>query len=361
MVLQYPTDDTVAGELEAANPSLKVFMYDNPAWTANPNQSTPETGCTTQASDVDNNPSWILKTSTGADAENQNFSPVQYWMNIGNTAYQAACVAEVISLAEAHGYNGIYWDDVNAQFPTWDEPSGQCIPTYQTCPAETPNESAWQTAWKSFLTYAHTQIAAAGLLEMGNIGDGDSYSSTTCAGSTPDCWEQFGDLLDGAEEQSWTDGNDGLAQQVPWNAAKLADVVWSEANHKYALLASWNTTEAGNTYALAQMLLAAGGYSSIDTSESTQGEFWFAEYTAAQTLGAPSGAYTTLSCSTGSVYERKFASGIVLVNHSTSAASGCSLGGTYSGSGSEDETNVTSVSLAAVGPTGFPALILTSG
>ena len=70
-------------------------------------------------------------------------------------------------------------------------------------------------------------------------------------------------------EESWTNGGEGPGQQVPDWSTKLDNVAWSEANGKFAILNSYNTTEAGNTYGLASMLLVAGGWSS--STRQTQG------------------------------------------------------------------------------------------
>ena len=85
-----------------------------------------------------------------------------------------------------------------------------------------------------------------------------------------------------------------------------------------AILHSYNTTQAGNAFGLASMLLVANGMSSYSTSNAnyTSSENWFPEYTTAQQLGTPTAAYTQLA---NGVYERQFQNGIVLVNPSATA------------------------------------------
>ena len=116
----------------------------------------------------------------------------------------------------------------------------------------------------------------------------------------------------------------GAGQLAPvWNA-KLENVAWSEANGKYAILNSYNTTEAGNTYGLSSMLLVAGAWSSYDTANSRyQSEKWYPEYDAAEQLSEPLGGYTVLP---DGVYRRDFANGVVLVNPSTNPAGVVDLG-----------------------------------
>src|SRR5205085_1825842 len=120
---------------------------------------------------------------------------------------------------------------------------------------------------------------------------------------------------------------------------------WSEANHKLMILHSWNTTQTGNRYGLASMLLAANGESSFSTSNGCYStcEAWYPEYATAQQLGAPVGSYTRLS---NGVYERWYQNGLVLANPSANSVSSFSLGGgTYTGSG------LTGVSSVSMGPT----------
>jgi hypothetical protein len=252
-------------------------------------------------------------------------------MDVGNTAYQQACVAEVIAIAKANGFDGVYWDDVNYSLSWSLRYSGATIPAY-------PTDDSWQKAHTSFLTYAEAQIHAASLLLMGNI----ASNGPTCGGAAPNCWQQWNTLMDGAMEQSWTDGSLGPAQQIPYWPNKLVNAAWSEAHGKVTILDAFNSTEAGNTYGIASMLLVAGGNLTYgtDNSSPTLAETWYLEYTTAQQLGAAVGAYSQLA---NGVYKRQFANGVVLVNPTASSVATFSLGGgTYSGSGL---TGVASVSL----------------
>ncbi len=125
----------------------------------------------------------------------------------------------------------------------------------------------------------------------------------------------------------------GIVQQLPAWSAKLADAAWSEANHKLLMLHSWNTTQAGNLFGLASMLLVADGESSYSTSNGCYAacERWFPEYATAQRLGAPLGPYTRIG---NAVAIRWYQRGVVLVNPSLHSAGPVWLeGGTYTGSG----------------------------
>jgi hypothetical protein len=255
-------------------------------------------------------------------------------MDIGNTAYQAQCAANAIAQAKRLGFDGIFWDEINGVL-SWMLASGVSAPQYA-------NSATWQTAVGSLLSYLGAQTRANGLLSVGNIAGAPSVST----------WEQWVGSLDGVEEESWTDGSLGLAQQIPDYQMKLTELAWTQANGKYELAHSYNTTEAGNTYGLASMLLAAGGTASYATSNDNYNsqENWFPEYSTAQSLGGPTGAYTQLA---GGVLKRQFQNGIVLVNPTANTVSGLALGGTYSGSG------LTGATTASLAPTS--ALILLNG
>jgi hypothetical protein len=141
-------------------------------------------------------------------------------------------------------------------------------------------------------------------------------------------------------EESWTDGGDGLSQQLPWWRAKLDNVAWSEAHGKYVLLHSYNLSESGNAFGLAAMLLVAGGRTSYSTSNPSVpgGQQWFSEYAAAKRLGRALGSYRIRR---SGVYVRVFAHGIVLVNPGQRTVRGVSLGRRYSGPGRRRVRRVT--------------------
>jgi hypothetical protein len=292
LVLQ-ATDARMVPILRRSNPSLKIFVYQDLAYSraTDPGGAT---ACTGLPADLAMHTTWFLPGPSG----NRVLVGSDYLMDVGNAAYQAACIAHAVQLAKHDGFNGIFFDGVSAslafEYPGNVKPTSLLYPTLK----------AWQHAMYSMLTYAGRVIHAAGLQVIGNIG-----------GSviTPGLWQLWNGPLDGAEEESWTDGGDGLAQQLPWWREKLADLVWSEAHGKYDLLHSYNTTEAGNAYGLASMLLAAEGHSSYATSNGNvlSYEVWYPEYTDAQRLGGPLGTYSRRQ---NGVYQRSFANGLVLVN-----------------------------------------------
>jgi hypothetical protein len=317
-------DSATVAALKAANPGLKIFMYVDMMASdpTDPSGIADWVGYTNANQD---HPDWFLKDADGNRLIFQSY-PSARVMDVGNQAYQDAGIARVVAMARAAGFDGVFLDDANASL-RWVVAGGS------GASIRYPTDAAWQAAVYSFFTRVAPQLHAAGLEVVANIG-----GSTV----TPGLWQKWNTPLDGAMEESWTDGGEGLGQQVPDWSAKLENVAWSEANGKFAILNSYNTTEPGNTYGLASMLLVAGGRSSYDTANSRyQTETWYPEYDTAAQLGDPLGGFTVLP---DGVYRRDFANGVVLVNPSTSPAGVVGLGATFSGSGL---TDVSSVSLGA--------------
>jgi hypothetical protein len=330
IALQY-TDAALVPMLHAANPGLKILLYQD-ALLGRSGDPLGWTACSDYPDVAANHPDWFLKDQNGNRIEDASY-PTNYVMDVGNPAYQQACLAHATQMAKQKAFDGIYFDDVTANV-TWTFPAGITSPQY-------PTPSSWQAAMQSMITYAAGQAHAQGLLLLGNIGG---------AVTTPGLWEQWNAPMDGAEEQQWNDTNTPLAQQIRDWPARLAEVTASEARNKLLVLQSYATTEAGNTFGLASMMLAANGHTSYSTSNAnlTSDEAWYPEYDTAQQLGAPAGGYKTLA---NGVYERAFSNGIVLVNPSASATSAFSLGGgQYSGTGLANATR------ASLGP--MSALIL---
>jgi hypothetical protein len=312
--------------LHAANPNLKIFMYTN-VLSSNPGDPNALAECTAYATDSASHPTWFLLDQAGRRIALSGY-PGNYVMDMGNTGYQQACVAHATTLAKQYGFDGVYFDGVTANL-AWAVPSGTSVPQY-------PTTSSWQTAVYSLVSYATPQVHAQGRLLVANIGGGANY---------PGLWQKWTAAMDGSEEESWMD----TSVSYYWSQM-MADTAWSEANGKLAILHSHYTTETGNTFGLASMMLLAQGnssYSTANTNYSTS-ELLFPEYITAQHLGAPTGPYQKLA---NGVDERTFTGGLVLVNPTMHAVPSFVLGGgLYSGSG------LTNAQSAALGPAS--ALIL---
>ncbi len=331
IVLQ-STDGKLVNQLKAANPKLKVFLYEGIMGAEDQPNNT--NTCTSGTADLTSHPSWLL--------HDQNGSPILikgiYLVDPANTAFQQACLANVIATAKASGFDGVYWDMVNQQL-NWSLPAGHTVAKYAS-------SSVWDAALSSILAYGEKQLHANGLQQWANIGG---------AYLTGGLWQSWNGLLDGAEDEAFTDPGSGLANGIWAWPYQVYEAAWSEANHKPVIMHSHNATEAGNTYGIASLMLVANGESSYSTSNNcyTSCEVWYPEYLQTLALGAPVGSYNKLS---NGVYWRWFQHGMVMVNPTSSSVARFSLGGgTYSGS---QLSNVSSVSLA---PTTGYVLLANSG
>jgi Hypothetical glycosyl hydrolase family 15 len=301
--------------LHAGNPYLKILLYQSVLHTnANDRAYPTATGCTAYLADRTDHPSWFLRDQAGRLVFSRSTTD-RYLMDVGDAGYQRACAQDAGALARRLHFDGVFFDAVTGCITCSTDPG--IVPTrYQ-------DRAAWVTAMTSLVSYLGPAMRAQHLLAIANISDAPSA----------DMWRQWAGKLDGSEEESWTDGGFGLAQQIPFWPAKLANLVWSEAHGKYELLHSYNATQAGNTYGLAAMLLAANGRASYSTSNANYASYeaWYPEYALAQQLGRARGAYTRRP---GGVLQRLFANGLVLVNPMMRASGALRVGPRrYSGSG----------------------------
>ncbi len=303
MVLQAPWGKLVH-PLHHYNRRLKIYMYQFIMYARADDPEGLEL-CTSLPAAAAHN--WFLR---GADGQPLRVGAA-YGLDIGIPSFQQACAAHAVALAKRSGFDGVFLDGVGT-LPDYEFGGPVAVPKYRT-------QASWMRAMTSFLQTMTSVVHASGLKVVANIGG-------------PQAWQQWASIVDGAAEESWTDGGLGLAQQLPWWKEKLQNVAWSEAHGKLALLHSFNTGEAANVYGLASMLLVAGGHTSYSTSNANYvgAEEWFPEYGSAEHLGAPLGHYRQLR---SGVYERRFANGVVVVNPTLRSVARVALHGTYSGSG----------------------------
>ncbi len=314
--------------LHALNPGLKILVYQAVIYTNSnaPSYMPTVTACTAYHADLVAHPNWFLHDQYGRIVSS-SYSPTALVMDAGNPAYQVQCAVGATAMAKQYGFDGVFWDVVTGRLD-WAVARGLTVPEY-------PTQASWVAAITSALDYIAPALRRQGLISIGNIAGTPSVAA----------WEQWAGVLDGVEEESWTDGGRGPVQQLPAWRNKLAELAWTQANGKYEMVHSYSGSEAANTYGLAAMMLVASGGASYSTSNTnyTSNENWFPEYSLAQQLGAPAGPYAVLR---NGVYERAFANGIVLVNPSAGQIPGFWLGGgIYSGSG------VSSASSVSMAPT----------
>lgn len=297
MIMQ-ATDASEIKVLKAANPNLKVLLYQDP-FLARPTDPTGLTVCSTWPT---LSHGWMIKDRAGGIVQDVE-EPGNYLMNLSNTDYQHSCVIHAITLAKQLGADGILFDDINAALG-WYLPAAVTVPKF-------PTSASWENGETSFLEYAAEQVHAAGLLVFANLGG---------ASTVPGLWEQWSGILDGSQEQSWNDWAAGTADSLAEWQQLLQEPIWSEAHKKYTLLESDDNGERQNTFGLASMMLVADGKTSYSTANlnQTADEQWYPTYSAAQQLGDPAGKYAELP---DGIYLRLFTNGLVIVNPTDTARS----------------------------------------
>ena len=322
MILMHD-DWVMVRRLKARNHNLKVLMYVD-MMSSDTRDPAGEADWAGYADAKAHHPNWFLRDARGTPLVFKDY-PTSFVMDVGDSAYQNAGIARVTRTAKASGFDGVFLDDANASL-RWVIPGGSaaCV--------RYPTTARWQAAAYAFISHVAPRLRAAGLLVVANIG-----------GSiiTRGLWQKWNGPIDGAMEESFTDGGtgpDSLANGR-W-LPKLRHALWSEAAGKLSLDHAVTATRAGARYALATMLLAARGENLFSASIGYRSDVWWPEYATASSLGSPTGPYRALN---SGVYRRDFTNGVVLVNPGPRATSAVRLRGTYSGSGF---VNVTSVSLA---------------
>jgi Hypothetical glycosyl hydrolase family 15 len=331
MILQQ-TDRRIVPRLKARNRNLKVLMYVDmmASDTRDP------AGVLSWSGHADagaKHSDWFLRDANGASLVVDDY-PRSRVMDVGNRHYQDAGVARVIRMAKAGHFDGVLLDDANASLD-WVITGGSvaCV--------KYPTRAAWQSAVYSFLSNVGPKLRRAGLLAVANIG-----GSTI----TPGLWQKWSGPLDGAMEESFTNGGarpDSL-ENGEW-PEKLSHALWSESSGKISLDHAVTETRADARYGLATMLLVARRENLFMASAGLYNhETWWPEYATANSLGRPRGRYRILP---NGVYRRDFENGVVLVNPSELSAAVVGLAGTYSGSG------LRNVSVVALAPTSGVVLV----
>jgi hypothetical protein len=341
--------------LHADNPHVKLIVYVDSIATSI-GDTTDAGSCTSYTLDNDQaiahpaDPAWDwflhdipLSSVTLANEASSRIrlsgSSDAFLLDVGLSAYWPACASHATSVARRDGADGILWDDVICQ----GEYTGiESSPAY-------PNDASWQTAENNWASHAAASVHADKLLQIANIAGGES---ATCGDPAFRTDIIRNGRLDGSMEEGWTDGGAappgnpyGPAQQNRYWRGKLTDAIQAEASHKYyeahnnygscSRMPCGN--EAEDTYSLASLLMAANGYSSLNTADGqcyAACEAWWPEYNTALELGPAIGRYQTRSDShRRTFYERDFANGIALANPSRDSIPWFSLtpGGTYSG------------------------------
>lgn len=312
-------DASNVAPLKAANPFLKIFLYLDAAVidSSDPNGTQSVVGYTLANNGSHND--WFLLHSGSRITNGSTGFPA----DVGLAAYQTAAVSNIKVQAATANWDGIFFDEVSTNFSFLNPSASSDL---------YPTQLAWQAAYYSFLTTVIPQLHSSGIKVMLNLADDANVVGV---------WPSWAAQADGVYEESWTDGGAGLAQQDVWWPTRFSNLNWAVTNKKFMMLNSHNSTEAGNTYGLAAMLLAADydGNFFYDTANSVYTtETFYSEYATAAALGPSMGAFREVQYR---VYLRYFAFGLVVVNTTGSTSGSVAFGRACSGSGLSSVSSTT--------------------
>jgi hypothetical protein len=316
-------------ELKAQNPSLKVLVYKNLAYSAAKANATapPSTGVSTNEAPS----SWYLLNTSGQRVLPNGFTWMSA-MDIGNREYQERWASNVIAELETQGWDGVFMDDANPTIKYAYNPSSV---------AKYPNDATYSAAMESALAYIGPRVQAHGKLAIANFS----------------CWAEYHDQLNG-----WLNYLSGALDEmfVKWGSNSgegyRPESQWKEQVEEASYAAAHGKIFLGFTqgaegevqaarYGYASLLLGADSAASYSFIPNYSSEAWMPEFE--YQIGEPTGAYRK---DTSGLYMREFTNGLVVVNPSTSTRT-VNFGGSYSGSGLTDATE------AALAPD--TALVLT--
>lgn len=305
--------------LKAANPAVKVLMYQNVSAAS----SSSAGGVYPSGVSYDQSlaSGWLLKNTSGSTFTFGGY-PWLYAADIGAPAYQDAWASNVLTKLQSAPWDGVFMDDVNPTMK-WH----YCV----TCVSKYPSDAQYGEATESFVVNVGPKIRAAGKLAIGNFGSWSTYSSVVSP------WVRY---LSGAMDENFlkwgqTAGT-GYADPATW-AVQLQEEQYTESLGK--LFIGTTGSSSGDTsaaiYGYATMLLGSTGNAVFYMGDELADPTDFPEYH--YQLGHPIGAQSVIA---GGVHRRRFSDGLVLVNPTLSKAT-VSLGGTYTGSGLTQVKTVT--------------------
>jgi hypothetical protein len=322
--------------LKAQNPGLKALVYKNLSFTVSYGcqngqdlqyQTTGVGYC-----DADqHHPEWFVTDAAGHRLNSSGYS--QAWiMDVGNPAYQAKWLQNVVADAHAGGWDGVFMDDTNADMG-W-HLDGRTMQRY-------PTAASWRVATRSMLANVGPALTSAGLLAVPNLYT--PWGSDYDAQATWRDWLQF--VSGGAQEyySKWGMGSSGWFSGSDWTFRQGFQTITEQAGKLFLGITYAPSGDTRTmTWARANFLLLddpanAGALVYEPSNPENQDPYspvW------AEDIGTPSGARFAV----GSAWRRNFSGGTVVVNPGTTTVT-VGLGGTYY---REDGALTTSVTL---GPT----------
>jgi hypothetical protein len=309
-------------ELKAANPNLKVLVYQNLSAMA---QGTGPGGLSSSGVNYAEagtaHPEWFLLNTSGSRISEGGYSWL--WMaDTANQSYQQQWTSNVLKLLSDGPWDGVMMDDTNTTARYHTEPSSI---------AKYPTDAAYQGAIGSMLAYAGPRIQAAGKLAVPNMGSWSEYPEVV------EGWLKY--VSGGVDEMfakwSSTPGQ-GYRDTSGWQT-QIEEIQSTERMGKIflAITQAEASDQQAILYGWGSVLLGADGHTAYSAAANYNSEEWCSECEAQ--IGEPTSVATRV---VGGVWERSFTGGLVVVNPTTATVR-VDLGGAYSGSGLFDATTAT--------------------
>jgi hypothetical protein len=329
---------TLATQLKAANPGLKVLVYQDASAMSNGGRVNGWASSGVGYDEADTaHPDWFLLNKSGGRIP-ENSWPWLYLADVGSAGYQQRWADNVTRLLQSGPWDGVFLDDTNPTTKYHTNPSNV---------AKYPNDTAYQSAMRSFLAYVGPRIQAAGKLAISNMGAWVEYPTVVSG------WLQY---VDGGMDEmfgKWsTTPGDGYRDPTQWRT-QLGELQGAEAAGKsfLAVTQSSVTDTQAQRFGWGTLLLGAGGHASFYANYDQQSEPWLSDYDT--DLGSPTSAASALP---SGAYVRSFSRGLVVVNP-TGATQHVDFGGSYSGDGLSDATGANMPSKTALILTGSGASV----
>jgi hypothetical protein len=338
-------DAPLLPSLKAANPNLKALVYKNLSFTASygcsggvdlPYQTTGVGYCDAGS----HHPDWFLTDPSGARLNSAGY-PSAWMMDVGDPAYQAKWLSNVLADARSGGWDGVFMDDTDADMG-W-HLNGRTIAKY-------PTSAAWRAATRSMLAAVGPALKSAGFLAVPNLYA--PWASDYDAQATWSDWLQF---TSGAAQEyysKWGSTSSGWLAGSDWSYRQQFQTLTEQAGKVFlGITYAPKSDTRSMAWARANFLLLDEPASNSAlmfelTDPETQDPYtpsWTAD------IGTPAGPRFQV----GSAWRRNFSGGTVLVNPTTSAVT-VSLDQPYL---RDDGSSTTSVTL---GPTSG-AILRSSG
>jgi hypothetical protein len=303
-------DAAMIPALKAANPGLKALVYKNLSFTVDYTCSNGVDNAYLTAGigycDANSNhPDWFLQDTSGRRINSSAFTSA-WMMDVGNSAYQNRWTSNVAADLKAHGWDGVFVDDTDADMSY--HLGGRTIARY-------PSTAAWQSATRSMLANVGPALTSQGFLVIPNL-----YAPWLSTYDAPALWKDWIQFTSGAAQEyytkwgltssSWFTGND-------WTWRQQFQII-TEAAGKIFLGITYapHSDTRSMLYARGNFLLNdSGGASALvfEPSDPEASDPYSTSWTV--DIGSPVGARYQV----GAAWRRDFSAGTVIVNPSASA------------------------------------------